>query len=118
MHIVGTAQRLADDELFPAALTTDATDTLPIELLDALADAGLYGLTGPASAGGAEADFPSVCAVVEALACRVHLSTGKVAQRILTRMQRISKALGTDIAIDGDIGIIRVRPDSRSLPEG
>jgi len=47
------------------------------------------------------------------------LSTGKVAQRILTRMQRISKLLGnTHIAIQEDIGIIRVGPDGRSLPEG
>lgn len=46
------------------------------------------------------------------------LFTGKVAQRILTRMQRISEPLGTDSAIHGDIGIIRVGPDGRSLPEG
>ena len=68
MDIVSTAQQLADETLFPAALATDASDTLPVALLDALADAGLYGLTGPTSAGGLDADFPTACAVVEALA--------------------------------------------------
>jgi alkylation response protein AidB-like acyl-CoA dehydrogenase len=68
MAIVEAARRLADETLFPASLTTDASDTLPVELLDALADAGLYGLTGPASAGGLDADFKTVCDVVEALA--------------------------------------------------
>ena len=66
--VVATAKRLADEVLFPAAVETDRAETVPVELLDALADAGLYGLSGPASAGGLEADFPTVCAVVEALA--------------------------------------------------
>jgi hypothetical protein len=43
---------------------------------------------------------------------------GRPAERILTRMQRISKPLGTDSAIHGDSGIVRVGPDGRSLPEG
>lgn len=66
--IVGTAQRLADDILFPLALETDAADTVPRERLDALADAGLYGLRGPSWAGGMEADLDTICAVTEALA--------------------------------------------------
>jgi alkylation response protein AidB-like acyl-CoA dehydrogenase len=60
VNVVATAQRLADDVLFPAALETDAADVVPRRLLDALADAGLYDL--------ADADFPTVCAVQEALA--------------------------------------------------
>jgi alkylation response protein AidB-like acyl-CoA dehydrogenase len=68
MDVVETAQRLADEVLFPAALATDAADAVPLELLDALADAGLYGLAGPAVAGGLDADFETACAVVEALA--------------------------------------------------
>ena len=68
MDLVETAQQLADEVLFPAALATDAADTLPVELLDALAAAGLYGLAGPAAAGGLDADFATVCGVVEALA--------------------------------------------------
>jgi alkylation response protein AidB-like acyl-CoA dehydrogenase len=59
--IVAAAERLADKVLFPAALAADAADTVPVELLDALAAAGLYALT-------AEADFETACAVVEALA--------------------------------------------------
>ena len=66
--IVETAQRLADEVLFPAALATDAAALVPPSQLDALAEAGLYGLTGLASHGGLQAGFPTVCAVVETLA--------------------------------------------------
>ncbi len=65
--VVAATARLADDVLFPAALSTDASDTVPAEMLDALADAGLYGLAGPVQAGGVDADFATVCAVVEEL---------------------------------------------------
>src|SRR5205807_6072308 len=68
MDPVGVAQRLADEMLFPAALATDASDTLPADLLDALAGAGLYGLSGPTWAGGMEADFKTACDVIETLA--------------------------------------------------
>src|SRR5205807_1147801 len=44
---VAVAQQLADELLFPAAVETDRADVLPRELLDALADAGLYGLAAP-----------------------------------------------------------------------
>src|SRR5581483_7741606 len=60
MDVVETAQHLADEVLFPAALSTDAADTVPVELLDELASAGLYGRV--------ERDFPTACSVVEALA--------------------------------------------------
>lgn len=66
--IVETAWRLADEVLFPAALETDAVDTVPRALLDALADAGLYGLRGPGWAGGMAADLDLICTVTEALA--------------------------------------------------
>jgi alkylation response protein AidB-like acyl-CoA dehydrogenase len=65
---VETAQHLADDVLFPAALETDRADVLPIELLDAIAAAGLYGLASPVAVGGLGAGFETVCAVWEALA--------------------------------------------------
>ncbi|MGH3171762.1 MAG: acyl-CoA dehydrogenase family protein, partial [Trebonia sp.] len=68
MDIVATARRIADDVLFPAALATDTADTLPRELLDTLADAGLYGIAAPADAGGLDADFATMCAVAELLA--------------------------------------------------
>lgn len=68
MDIVHTAQRIADDVLFPAALATDASDVVPPDRLDALAEAGLYGVAAPVEAGGLGADFGTFCAVVEALA--------------------------------------------------
>ena len=67
-EIVGVAQQLADDVLFPRALETDAADTVPRDLLDQLAGAGLYGLSGPTWAGGIDAGFDTACAVFEALA--------------------------------------------------
>jgi alkylation response protein AidB-like acyl-CoA dehydrogenase len=82
MTILETAQQLADEILFPAAIDTDRTDVLPVALLDALADAGLYGLTGPVAAGGAEADFATVCAVVEALSSGCLTTTFVWAQHI------------------------------------
>ena len=68
MDLIETAQGLADDVLFPAALATDAADAVPVELLDALANAGLYGLAGPAESGGVGEDLSMTCAVIEALA--------------------------------------------------
>lgn len=61
MSAIETAQRLADELLFPAALETDAADAVPRRLLDELAAAGLFGI-------GLEDDFLAVCAVQEALA--------------------------------------------------
>jgi alkylation response protein AidB-like acyl-CoA dehydrogenase len=68
VDIVGVAQGIADDVLFPAALSTDASDIVPLRLLDTLADAGLYGVAAPKESGGLDADFLTVCAVQEALA--------------------------------------------------
>jgi alkylation response protein AidB-like acyl-CoA dehydrogenase len=68
VHLLAAAEHLADEVLLPAALATDGADTVPVGLLDALAQSGFYGLSGPASAGGLDADFATVCAVVERLA--------------------------------------------------
>jgi hypothetical protein len=68
VDVLSTAERLADEVLFPAALATDTVDAVPVDLLDTLAEVGLYGLSGPVSAGGVDADFPTVCSVVEKLA--------------------------------------------------
>jgi alkylation response protein AidB-like acyl-CoA dehydrogenase len=67
-EIVRTAQGLAEELLFPAALGTDAADVLPAGHLDALAEAGFYGLPAPVPLGGLGADFPTVCTVIEVLA--------------------------------------------------
>ncbi len=66
--IVEAARRLADDVLFPAAPATDAADAVPLEHLERLAGAGLYGLVGPREAGGLEADRSTVSSVIETLA--------------------------------------------------
>ena len=65
---ISSGSEIADEVLFPAALATDVAETVPVELLDALADAGFYGLSGPSRAGGLEADFFTVCGAIEALA--------------------------------------------------
>jgi alkylation response protein AidB-like acyl-CoA dehydrogenase len=74
-HAVGTApdavaaaERLAEAVLFPASLTTDGADLVPLELLDHLAEAGLYGLFGNPAAGGLGAGRATGWAVMEALA--------------------------------------------------
>jgi alkylation response protein AidB-like acyl-CoA dehydrogenase len=54
--------------LWAAVPGLDDASTLPAGHLDALADAGLYGIFAPASLGGLELEFPQVCAVVEELA--------------------------------------------------
>jgi alkylation response protein AidB-like acyl-CoA dehydrogenase len=65
---VARARGLAADLLAPAAAAVEAAGTVPRAHLDALADAGLYGLTGPVEAGGLAADPATVAGVVEELA--------------------------------------------------
>jgi len=66
--LIDRARRLAADLLLPAAGQVDATGVVPAGHLDALAAAGLHGLTGPPDAGGLGADPATVHAVVEELA--------------------------------------------------
>jgi alkylation response protein AidB-like acyl-CoA dehydrogenase len=66
--ILKSAQEIADGVLFPAAMQVDAADRIPASHLDALAAAGLYGLAGPPSAGGRDADLTTFCAVIEIMA--------------------------------------------------
>jgi alkylation response protein AidB-like acyl-CoA dehydrogenase len=49
---VARARELSDGLLFPGALEVDASDVVPLDRLDRLAEAGFYGLAGPADAGG------------------------------------------------------------------
>jgi alkylation response protein AidB-like acyl-CoA dehydrogenase len=53
---VADARRVADDVLFPSAQDVDRSDGIPARNLAALADAGLFGLTGPLSHGGLDLD--------------------------------------------------------------
>jgi alkylation response protein AidB-like acyl-CoA dehydrogenase len=55
---VALARDISDGFLFPGALEVDASDIVPIDRLDRLADAGFYGLAGPADAGGMGLDDP------------------------------------------------------------
>ena len=66
--IVARARALADDVLFPNALATDASDIVPKANLDALADAGLYGIFAPPEFGGLGADPTAMSDAVEAIA--------------------------------------------------
>ncbi|HEX3826777.1 MAG TPA: acyl-CoA dehydrogenase family protein [Sporichthyaceae bacterium] len=66
--MTNTATALSDELLFPTVVATDAADHVPVSHLDALADAGLYGLYGPVEAGGLGFDQPSSLAVIETLA--------------------------------------------------
>jgi alkylation response protein AidB-like acyl-CoA dehydrogenase len=66
--IVERAREIAEEVLFPAALDADASDLLPRRNLDVLAHDGLYGIAGPAEAGGLDLDLHTSYMVVEALA--------------------------------------------------
>ena len=67
-RVVARARDIAEQVLFPRAADTDAADLVPTSNLDALADAGLYGITGPRDAGGLDVDFDTYLDVVEVLA--------------------------------------------------
>ncbi|MDQ2725774.1 MAG: acyl-CoA dehydrogenase family protein, partial [Actinomycetota bacterium] len=67
MGAVAAARTLAEKVLFPAAMAIERSTVVPLSYLDALAEAGLYGLYGPPDAGGLDADQRSAARVVEAL---------------------------------------------------
>jgi alkylation response protein AidB-like acyl-CoA dehydrogenase len=67
-EVLEVAARLATDVLEPAAGEVDATGRLPAGHLDALAAAGLYGVSGPPDAGGLGADRATALRVSEILA--------------------------------------------------
>jgi alkylation response protein AidB-like acyl-CoA dehydrogenase len=66
--LLDRARDIADTVLFPAALDVDAGPRVPSGHLDLLAREGFYGLAVPAEAGGAGADYPTLCLIAEALA--------------------------------------------------
>jgi alkylation response protein AidB-like acyl-CoA dehydrogenase len=66
--LVARARAIGDDLLFPTALDTDASPLLSRTHLDAIADAGLYGIAGPIYAGGSNLDIDPFCDIVAALA--------------------------------------------------
>lgn len=67
-QVTETARRLADDVLFPHANEVDRSGVIPEAQLDALADAGLYGLFSPVECGGLGLDRSTIESVQETLA--------------------------------------------------
>lgn len=67
-QVLQSARLIADEILFPAALSVDNADRIPAGHFDALAAAGLYGLAGPASSGGLDADPVTLWTVTEIMA--------------------------------------------------
>lgn len=68
MTLLEAARRIADEVLFPAAAAVDRAPAVPVEQLDLLAAAGLFGVSAPVTVGGAELDLPTFGLVAEALA--------------------------------------------------
>lgn len=67
-RIVARAREVAEDVLYPRAAETDAAEIVPRENLDAIAAAGLYGISGPREVGGLDADLGTYVEVIEILA--------------------------------------------------
>lgn len=88
---------MADEVLFARALDTDRAPLVPADLLDALAAEGLYGLTGPADAGGLGiADRREIWRVVEALASGCLTTTLVWAQHLGT-VAAVAAARSADV---------------------
>jgi alkylation response protein AidB-like acyl-CoA dehydrogenase len=66
--VTDVARQVSEDVLYRSALAVDAADLVPAGNLEALADAGLYGIAGPAGYGGGDADLATFSRVVEILA--------------------------------------------------
>jgi alkylation response protein AidB-like acyl-CoA dehydrogenase len=66
--LIETAERLANEVLFPAALATDAAERVPEAHFARLAREGLFALSGPRRYGGLEVGGAAFAAIVEALA--------------------------------------------------
>ena len=62
------AAALSESLLFPSAVAVDRADAVPVSHLDALAEAGLYGLAGPPERGGLGLPESDALAVIELLA--------------------------------------------------
>ncbi|HEX2300399.1 MAG TPA: acyl-CoA dehydrogenase family protein [Pseudonocardiaceae bacterium] len=67
VSMLDRARVIAEDVLFPAALTVDADEVIPVGHFARLAEEGFYGLAGRAEDGGAETAFASFVRIVEIL---------------------------------------------------
>jgi alkylation response protein AidB-like acyl-CoA dehydrogenase len=129
-NAVEVAQQLADELLFPAAVATDASDVVPVGLLDALADAGLYGIVAPPDFGGVSADFGTACAVLEALASGC-LTTAFLWMQHIGLVRALTSSEDEDLRArwlkplaSGEIraglalGVALPKPSLRAVPDG
>lgn len=66
--VLQRAADIAETILYPSAMAVDKADSIPAGHLDALAEAGFYGLAGPAGDGGLDADAGTFCRVIEIMA--------------------------------------------------
>jgi alkylation response protein AidB-like acyl-CoA dehydrogenase len=66
--VLQRAAVIAETILYPSAMAVDKADSIPAEHLDALAEAGFYGLAGPAGCGGPGVDAATFCRVIEIMA--------------------------------------------------
>ncbi|WP_433005529.1 acyl-CoA dehydrogenase family protein [Kribbella sp. CA-294648] len=67
--MIARAQVLADDVLFPAALTVDQADWIPESTIQSLVEQGFYGIAAPAETGGlGEPDMAVAVRILETLA--------------------------------------------------
>jgi alkylation response protein AidB-like acyl-CoA dehydrogenase len=66
--VLEVAAQLSDSVLFPAALEVDQAEAVPLSHLDALASAGLYGLSGPPAYEGLGLEPQQALDVIELLA--------------------------------------------------
>lgn len=67
-QVLARIAMIADDVLFPRAIETERSELVPIDLLDALAAEGLYGLAGPVEAGGAALPMDAAARSIELMA--------------------------------------------------
>ncbi|HEX2911416.1 MAG TPA: acyl-CoA dehydrogenase family protein [Chloroflexia bacterium] len=68
--LVETISRLADEKIAPFATAVDAEGRFPAEAMEALAEAGFYGLNVPKEYGGLGQGIGTACAVLDQIAQR------------------------------------------------
>lgn len=83
-EVTAVVKRLAEDVLFPASLETDASPRVPSELLDQLAEAGLYGMSATPQVGGLGLERSTGEALLEILASGCLTTTFVLAQHLGT----------------------------------
>lgn len=66
--LLAAARRVSDELLYPRAIATDRSPLLARELLDGLADVGLYGMAGPPGLGGGRLPPDGHLDIIESLA--------------------------------------------------